>query len=79
MKIQAHSTSEPQLKEQAPSRNENLNYISSYRDTTPESPRFNFLEKISRNNIALSDVEGNTSGPSNRGGIIYLILMRTIF
>ena len=79
MKIQAHSTSEPQLKEQAPSRNENLNYISSYRDTTAESPRFDFLEKISRNNIALSDVEGNTSGPSNRGGIIYLILMRTIF
>ena len=28
-----------------------------------------FIEKFSANNFALSDVEDNTSGPLNRGGI----------
>ena len=33
-----------------------------------------FLEKFSANNSALSDVEDNTSGPFNRGGIADLPL-----
>ena len=36
---------------------------------TPESSRLEFKEKFSANNFALSDAEGNTSGPLNRGGI----------
>ena len=35
----------------------------------PESSRLGLLEKFSSNNFALSDAEGNTSGPLNRGGI----------
>ena len=34
----------------------------------PESSRFEFLEKVLANNFALSDAEGNTSGPLNRAG-----------
>ena len=34
-----------------------------------ESSRLEFLGKFSGNNFALSDVEGNTSGSLNRGGI----------
>ena len=42
----------------------------------PESSRF--LEKFPANNFALSDVEDNTSGPLNRGGIADLPLLRTL-
>ena len=34
-----------------------------------ESSRLEFLEKFLVNNFALSDVEDNTYGPLNRGGI----------
>ena len=34
----------------------------------PESSRFEFLEKFSASNFALSDTEDNTSGPLNREG-----------
>ena len=34
----------------------------------PESSRKEFLRKISANNFALSDTEGDTSGQLNRGG-----------
>ena len=44
----------------------------------PESSRSQFLEKFSTNNFALSDAEGNTSGPLNRGGIADLPLLRTL-
>ena len=44
----------------------------------PESSRLEFLEKILANNFALSDAEGNTSGPLNRGGIAGLPLLRTL-
>ena len=44
----------------------------------PESSRFEFLEKFSANNFALSDVEENTFGPLNRGGIADLPLLRTL-
>ena len=44
----------------------------------PESSRFEFLEKFLGNNFALSDAEGNTSGPLNRGGIVDLPLLRTL-
>ena len=44
----------------------------------PESSRFEFLEKFLANNFALSDVEDNTSGPLNRGGIADLPLFRTL-
>ena len=43
-----------------------------------ESWRLEFLEKFSANNFALSDVEDNTSGPLNRGGIADLPLLRTL-
>ena len=35
----------------------------------PESSRLEFLEKFLANNFALSNAEGNTSGPLNSGGI----------
>ena len=35
----------------------------------PESSRLEFLEKFLADNFALSEVEDNTSGPLNRGGI----------
>ena len=44
----------------------------------PETSRFEFLEKFLANNFALSDAEGNTSGPLNRGGIADLPLWRTL-
>ena len=44
----------------------------------PESPRFEFLEKYSANNFALSDAEDKTSGPLNGGGIADLHLLRTL-
>ena len=44
----------------------------------PESSRLEFLEKFSANNFALSDVEDNTSGLLNRGGIADLLLLRTL-
>ena len=43
-----------------------------------ESSRFDFLEKFLANNFGLSDVEDNTSGPLNRGGIANLRLLRTL-
>ena len=45
----------------------------------PESSRFEFLEKFSANNLALSDAEDNTSGLLNRGGIADLPLLRRLF
>ena len=44
----------------------------------PESSRFEFLEKFSANNFALSDAEDNTSRPLNRGGRADLPLLRTL-
>ena len=44
----------------------------------PESSRFEFLEKLSPKNFALSDAEDNTSGPLNRGGIADLPLLRAL-
>ena len=44
----------------------------------PESSRLEFLEKFSGNSFALSDVEDNTSGLLNRGGIADSPLLRTI-
>ena len=44
----------------------------------PESSRLEFTEKFSANNFALSDVEFNTSGPLNRGGIANLPLLKTL-
>ena len=44
----------------------------------PDSSRLEFLEKFLANNFALSDVENNTSGPLNRGGIADLPLLRTL-
>ena len=43
-----------------------------------ESSRFEFIEKCSPNNFALSDAEDNTSGPLNRGGRADLHLLRTL-
>ena len=42
----------------------------------PESSKF--LEKFSENNFALSDAEGNTYEPLNRGGIANLPLLKTV-
>ena len=44
----------------------------------PELSRIEFFEKVSANNLALSEGEDNTSGPLNRGGIANLLLLRTI-
>ena len=44
----------------------------------PETLRLEILEKFSGNNFALSDAEGNTSRPLNRGGIADLNLLRTL-
>ena len=44
----------------------------------PESSRLEFLEKFSANNFALSDAEGNSSGPLNRGDLADLPLLRTL-
>ena len=45
---------------------------------TSESSRLEFKEKFSANNFALSDAEGNTSGPSNSEGVADLPLLRTL-
>ena len=42
-----------------------------------DSSRSEFLEKLSANNFALSDAEGNTSGWLNGRGITDLPLFRT--
>ena len=44
----------------------------------PESSRLEFWEKFLANNFALSDAEDSTSGPSNRGVIADLPLLRTL-
>ena len=44
----------------------------------PDSSRLEFIEKFSANNFALSDAEGKTSGPMNRGVIADLLLLRTL-
>ena len=44
----------------------------------PESSRLEFLETFLANNLALSDVKDNISGPSNIGGIADLPLLRTL-
>ena len=43
-----------------------------------ESSRLEFLEKFLVNNFALSDAEGNTSCPLNKGGMADLPLLRTL-
>ena len=43
-----------------------------------ESSRLEFLEKSIANNFALSDAEGNTYGPLNRGGIADSLSLRTL-
>ena len=45
---------------------------------TLESSRLEFLEMFSANSFALSDIEGDTSGPLKRGGIADSPLLRTI-
>ena len=45
---------------------------------TLESSRLEFKEKFPANNFALSDAEDNSSGPLNRGGIVDLLLLRTL-
>ena len=59
-----------------------MQFLSSSRRKTskaiPESSRLEFLEKFSTNNFALSNAEGNTSEPLNRGCIADLPLMRTL-
>ena len=44
----------------------------------PQSSRLEFLEKFPANNVALSDVEDNTSRLLNRRGIADLPLLRTL-
>ena len=44
----------------------------------PYSSRLESLEKFLANNFVLSDVEHNTSGILNRGGIANLSLLRTL-
>ena len=44
----------------------------------PESSRLDFVEKFVAKNFALSDTEGNTSGPLNEGSITDLSLLRTL-
>ena len=44
----------------------------------PESSKLEFLEKFSTNSFVLSDAEDSTSGPSNRGSIEDLLLLRTL-
>ena len=44
----------------------------------PGTSRLEFTEKFSANNFALSDVEDNTSGRLNKGGIADLSLLRTL-
>ena len=44
----------------------------------PESTRLEFLEKFLAGNFALSDTEDNTFRSLNRGGIVDLLLLRTL-
>ena len=44
----------------------------------PVSWWLEFLKKFCANNFALSDAEDSTFGPSNRGGIADLLLLRTL-
>ena len=44
----------------------------------PDSSRYEFLERFSANNFALSDAEDSTSGLLNRGGIADLSLLRAL-
>ena len=44
----------------------------------PESPRLEFLEKVSANNFSLSDEEDNTTRLLNIGDIADLPLLRTL-
>ena len=44
----------------------------------PESSRLEFLQKFVANNFALSVAEDNTTGQLNRGGIVDLLLLRTL-
>ena len=44
----------------------------------PESSRLEFVEKFLGNNFVLSDADGNTSQPLNRGVIEDLPLLRTL-
>ena len=44
----------------------------------PQLSRLELLEKTLASNFALSDAEGNTSGPLNRLGIADLPLLRTL-
>ena len=54
-------------------------HISSRREKEmPESSRLEFLEKISANNVPLSDAEDITFGLLNRGGIADLPLLRPL-
>ena len=58
-----------------------IEILSSFRlvlEGKVESSRLEFLEKFLANNFALSEAEGNTSGPLNRGGIADLPLLRTL-
>ena len=48
------------------------------REKDTGASRLEFTEKFSANNFALSDVEDNTSGRLNRGGIADLSLLRTL-
>ena len=41
-------------------------------------PRLEYLEKFSANSFALSDAEGNSSGPLNRGDLADLPLLRPL-
>ena len=43
----------------------------------PNLLRLEFLQKFLANSFALSETEGNTSAPLNRGGIVDLPLLRT--
>ena len=45
----------------------------------PESSTIELTEKFSKNNVALSDAEDNTSGQLNRGGIADLSLLSILF
>ena len=43
----------------------------------PKSSRLEFFEKFLANNVALSNAEDNNYVLLNRGGIAYLLLLRT--
>ena len=44
----------------------------------PESSKLEFLKKLLGNNFALSDAEGNNSGPLDKGGTANVHLLRKI-